>query len=79
MWCISLCAPIGTGTRVETRDQDAKRQRVLHSQRVGLGHRVQCLGGGRESEGQVPASKHVLQDIHEARSHPRYHPLGHPH
>ena len=71
MYCISLSVSLDTGVRVETRDPDAQWQRVCGPQWAGVGHRVQCLRGGQESEGQVPAGHHVLQDVHRARSHPR--------
>lgn len=69
-----FCVSSDTSSRVETWNPTAQRQRVCGSQWTGVGHRVQCVCGGRESEGQVAASNHVLQDVHRARGHPRYPP-----
>lgn len=75
--CISVSSD--TSVRVETRNPTPEQQRVRGFQRAGVGHRVQCVCGGWESEGQVPASDHVLQDVHRARRHPRYPPSSHSH
>lgn len=69
---VFICVSLGAVTRVETRNPAAQCQWSHRSQWVRLGHRVQHLCGGRESEGQVSASNHFLQDFFRARGHPRY-------
>lgn len=68
---VFICVSLGAVFRVETRNPAAQCQRSHSSQWVRVGHRVQHLCGGRESEGQVSASNHVLQDFVRARGHPR--------